>query len=315
MHSDESIDEIISHRCWPIWRHIQRTRRGPDKTIHEVELAFPRLRNKPPQSFEQYEPEFEEEAILLCQVHRANENVKEMAFCPEHGHEYRIIVSCGEAKRTFEFPIALRYSNLLRKFAKMYPLEDTEFQSSSAPQTTMQRHNLVELGEGHTGLWLTVLEYDPHEVKHIPGYIKQHVKWHIQDQQKALSTEAGAKFRDPANKRILKERLERSGGELDAPLPWTGEDNSESDSQPPSVRDALTLDRLGPMDPLMTDEYAYYRKIMNYLPDPIDRNIVWGLVAMGLTQMELAHELKLSQSAVAQCVKKISPIIRSILGS
>ncbi len=52
---DESIHEHISNRCWPLFRHVRRTRQGPGTRIEEVELAFSPLGN-PEQLVEKYEP-------------------------------------------------------------------------------------------------------------------------------------------------------------------------------------------------------------------------------------------------------------------
>ena len=59
----EEVSETVSYRCWPAFRHIQRTRKKADSTVYEVELAYPSDANVE-ELFAKYTPGFEEETML-----------------------------------------------------------------------------------------------------------------------------------------------------------------------------------------------------------------------------------------------------------
>ena len=305
---EEHITEIRSNRCWPIFQHIRRTRKRGSRTILEVELAFP------PEAeaggvVEKYIPEFEEESLLLSQ-----KGFGDVAFLPPEGIEYKVVVSAGGSRKEFEFPVALRYGPLLWKFSKL-PLEDTKWKPHAPakgspgalggyPPNSLQKHSRYELGEGLLGLWVAVLEYDPQKVQRIPGYIKLRLTWHMQDAYKAQSTEAFGQNRlfKQGRKRTLKGRLERSGGELDAPVNPDDEGGS-----------ATRHDRLPDHAASPADEWVLIQEICAIIPDEKDRWIIWLRTKFDLTNKETADLLGLSPSAVSQRTKKLQGKVRKIL--
>jgi hypothetical protein len=298
---DESVHEFISHKLWPKCVVKERERRGADSRCYEVELVF-----ADGVDVDQLQEEdwaiFEREAIQLAQTHQDNEWVKEVTFLPPEGISYRVVfATAGGKRKARDFPLALQYFPLLKKFARL-PLEDTRFDSPNNPADTAQRYSRIEIGEGQLGLWQAVLNYDPETVRHIPGYLEQQVQWHMSEQFDSLSTEAWKDLRPSGEKRVLKKRLERSGGELDTLL-------SEDDS----ATEASTLgDRLPAPDPYSVEDSIHLQQIIAAIPDPIDRKIVYGL-ARDMTQREVALQLGITPSAVNQRVKRLQPIVRRIL--
>ena len=301
----EDITEIISHRGWPFFQHIQRTRKKESSTIHELELAYPANSNVDT-LFEKYSPGFEEESLLLAQKHPDSEFVKEVAFLPPENVTYRVIFSVGDPRKEFEFPVALRYKALLQKFKRLYPLSRIKFYPKEPRPQTLQRHSSDELQEGLIVLWKAVREYDPTKVKHIPGYLKEHAEWHMKDQRKAKSTQAGAKFREFKKKSILQERLEQSGGPLDELLALENKPHTKQSTIVETLQDTAVPQIEGEIN---------LKQVTSHIPDPTDRKIVWGLTAWDLPQKELARDLGMSPAAISKRIKKLQPKIREILHS
>ncbi len=304
----EHVTETETNRCWPYVRHIHRIRKRSNKTIEELELAFP------PEAesrgvLEKHWPGFEEESLLLCQKGHGD-----VAFLPPKNTTYMVVFSAGGSRKEFEFPVALRYKNLLRKFAEL-PLEDSaacglagrlseEEDPTEEEEPTRGRDSSYELGEGMLGLWVTVLEYDPQKVKHIPGYIKKHLTWHMRDAYKKHSTTAGAAHRDPDDKRILKGRLERTGGEFDAPLELGDESDSDEGTLHEVIPDTKSIN---------TEDVVFLNEVLAKIPDLRDRQIIYFRVCLDMTQKEVAELLDLTPSAVSQRMKTLQQIVRDIL--
>ena len=118
----------------------------------------------------------------MAQRFADHDSIKEMAVLPPEKVTYKVIFSNNIKSREFIFPTALRYENLLRKVASKKTFE--RFREDKDPEApwSLQRHSSIELGEGLTGLWTAVQEFDPSKVKHIPGYLEKRVIWHMGDQ-------------------------------------------------------------------------------------------------------------------------------------
>ena len=292
----ERIQEVESFRFWPVFRHLHRIRKQPNGGfIDEIELEYLVAVDLEHEWQALLQPGFEEETLLLAQRYANHEGVKEMFFLPPEGITYRIIFKAGDERKEFCSSTAIRYKPLLKQFAERYTLEESIEELPGRPSPT-SHHQTVEMAEGHVGLWKAVLDYDPEKVRSAPGYINQKLKWHFGDAFKQVST------RKAGQKPILKARFERLGGELDAPLGENGEQG------------ATTLhDRFEDPRPISIEGEILFREIVQALPDPTDRQILWELT-LGATQQELAAELGISQPAIAKRLKKIQEQVRKLLG-
>ena len=293
------VHETTYYRIWPLARYIHRVQTSPEGYItDEVEWAY-NYNVDLDADWDKYRPGFEEESLLLAPI------IPDIAFLPPAANiTYRTLFTAGDRTKTFEFPVALRYEPLLRKFAREYHLEGAEWEANEMVKETLQRHSSVELTEGLHELWVAVQEYDPGTVKHIPGYLKKRVKFHMGDQFDKASTEAEKAMRGPDQSRILKEAFDRLGGELDAPLPSDDEKSGEDTSLYDLVPDASSP---------QPDETTLLSQVKRALPDPVDRQIFYGLTALDLTQKELAAHLNMTQPAVSQRFEKIREQVRRIL--
>lgn len=298
----ESIQEVESFRFWPVARHLHRIRKQPKGGfIDEIEWDFLKPVDLAHVWQKLLQPGFEEETLLLAQRHADVELVKEMFFLPPAGITYRIIFKAGEERKTFISPTSLRYEPLLKKFVKENILEDEIKEVLDGPSASSP-HRSVEMAEGYLGLWQAVMDYDPEKVRFVPGYIELKLTWHFGDAYDRVSTESYCDLRNADERRIFKTRLERVGGEFDAPL---GEDGEQGAT---TLRDTFKDPR-----PNFIGDEILFREIIQALPDPTDRQIVWEKAALDATQQELAETLGITQPAIAKRLKKIQEQVRKLL--
>lgn len=290
------VQETTYFRFWPIARYIYRVRTSPKGHVaHEVEWAYD-ARVDLDANWEKYRPGFEEESLLMAQRFADHDSIKEMAFLPPEKVTYKVIFSNNIKRREFIFPTALRYENLLRNVALDHTFEKSEEDSDPESRWSLQRHSSIELGEGLTGLWTAVQEFDPSKVKHIPGYIEQRVIWHMGGQYDQRSHVVGGE-------RLLTEARDYEAGSLDDPLPQEIEEDGES-----SLWDIVPDQSISP-----PDNNLLFSEIKNHFSDPRDRKILWYLAIWKDTQTEIAQELRMTQPAIAQRIKKIRAKVKKLL--
>ena len=287
----EDIHEWISGRLFPKGWHIERIRsqKDPLRIIQEVELAFSPETDLE-ELWKQQRLEFEQEGIELLQQFPDNQFVQDLCFLPgDQNMEVRFIISAGARRKELIFPIALRYEPLLKKLETTYRLEVTKQRSD--PDKPLQRASTEELQEALTALSFAAKTYDRSEGS-ITAYMEMKTTWHMKDRFK----ERSKKIKDSATgktRRILKDKLERTGGLLDDPR--YGKDGSDAGTLEDTIEDRQAES---------PDRRIFLQEILDSLVDETDRKIV-HLRRDGHTQKEIAQKLGRTQPAIAKRLKRI----------